>query len=566
MRSALAFVPLSLMSCLFCSCGSDFEDTPVQDGGVHEGGGSEAGVEGGADVASPDGAGGTGGTGHDAGEDVGVAGSAGTDGGAGAGGQDGGTDGAIEDVVSEPVCDPLSEPESDACVIHEDHGVFVSPAGTDSTTCGTRTAPCATIGHGMMRASFLSKRVYACADPDVSYEETLVVNAALGAVDVHGGLDCDDWTYSATRRARVAPASGVALTIDGGSDVRFTDIDFVAAAVSVPGASSLAVRVHQSQAVVLRRCGLSAGAGAAGEGGQPGTAGSPGATAGTAQDGKVCKFEGGQPQVGGAWPTASACGSRGGAGGGGLVADDGGPGQKGMPTTGLVNGAGGGGGLGGTQSSPAGKPGDDGAGGLDGNNGAAGLAGTFSAQGYTPASGKPGATGSTGQGGGGGGGAWSTAGMTAPSGGAGGMGGCGGTFGTGGEGGGASIALLIWDSEVTLDACTVQSGDGGAGGDGAGGGQGGAGSAGGVGNSLCQELSGSGAGGKGGDGGRGGSGSGGTGGPSYAIVFHGGVPQVSGSTLGFGSGGDGGTGGQATGGTKAPNGPLGGLGNMFEAL
>ncbi len=566
MRSALAFVPFSLMACLVCSCGSDFDDTLAPDAGGSDGGGVDSGVDGAPDVVSPDGAGGSDGAGPDGGEDVGVAGAAGADGGAGQGGQEGGTDGAIEDVISEPACDPLSEPDTDGCVVHEDYGVFASPAGTDSTTCGTRAAPCATIGHAMMRASFLGKRVYACADPGVSYAENLVVNAALGTVAVYGGLDCGDWTYSTTRRVRVAPAEGVALTMDGGENVEFSDVEFVSPDAPVPGASSFAVRVHNSLAVTLRRCSISAGAGGAGEEGQPGSAGSPGATAGAEQDGKPCNVVGGQPQLGGTWPSASACGSRGGAGGGGLVYGDGGPGQKGMPTTGLVNATGGGGGLGGTDASHDGEPGGDGARGLDGDNGSVALAGTLSAYGYAPTSGKSGTAGSTGQGGGGGGGGWSPGDTTAPSGGAGGMGGCGGGYGTGGGGGGASIALLIWDSEVVLDGCTVQSAAGGPGGKGGNGGQGGAGKAGGAGSTVCQDLGFSAPGGKGGDGGRGGSGSGGNGGPSYAVVFHGGVPQVSGSTLDYGSGGDGGPGGQATGGTQAPNGSSGGQGSMFEAL
>ena len=101
------------------------------------------------------------------------------------------------------------------------------------------------------------------------------------------------------------------------------------------------------------------------------------------------------------------------------------------------------------------------------------------------------------------------------------MGGCGGDLGTGGIGGGASVALLSWDSALTLDACGLVASAGGAGGVGGAAHAGGLGKAGGSGGtaSVVNTIGGGGIGGNGGNGGNGGSGAGGTGGPSIALVY-----------------------------------------------
>jgi hypothetical protein len=106
------------------------------------------------------------------------------------------------------------------------------------------------------------------------------------------------------------------------------------------------------------------------------------------------------------------------------------------------------------------------------------------------------------------------------------MGGCGGTAGTGGTGGGASVAVLSWNTKLTLDACTLLAGAGGAGGKGAAAGAGGPGKDGGKGGMGNGSIGKGGNGGTGGYGGRGGSGSGGTGGPSAAIVYSGTAPAL----------------------------------------
>jgi hypothetical protein len=135
------------------------------------------------------------------------------------------------------------------------------------------------------------------------------------------------------------------------------------------------------------------------------------------------------------------------------------------------------------------------------------------------------------------------------------MGGCGGTRGLGGGGGGASVAMISWQSSITLDGCTLVSAKGGDGANGGMGGDGGIGKAGGTGGPALGTMGTGGDGGKGGNGGPGGSGSGGTGGPSYALVYNGDAPVQQGSTvLTPGQAGVKGTGAQVPLFTKAPDG------------
>jgi len=143
-------------------------------------------------------------------------------------------------------------------------------------------------------------------------------------------------------------------------------------------------------------------------------------------------------------------------------------------------------------------------------------------------------------------------------------GGCGGFKGTKGTGGGASIALLVWDSGVTIEQCTLTAGDGGKGGDGGNGGAASNGRPGALGGGdTTGDMANAGQAGPGGKGGNGGSGSGGTGGPSYAVVHHGPAPVNSGSALAYGQGGGFGKGGSVGGLFPAPNGSLGAVGETL---
>ncbi len=177
---------------------------------------------------------------------------------------------------------------------------------------------------------------------------------------------------------------------------------------------------------------------------------------------------------------------------------------------------------------------------------------SFDITGFVPSSGAPGEDGRAGGGGSGGGGgygavaldpaysAWVTA--TGGAGGGGGAGGCGGAGGAAGTGGGASVGLILWNSNPTLVRVTIQSDQAGAGGDGAPGQAGGAGGdpgAGGIaglhpnyldhivwainlpeyGTTVAASAGASG--GRGGRGADGGAGGGGAGGVSAAIVLGG---------------------------------------------
>ena len=111
------------------------------------------------------------------------------------------------------------------------------------------------------------------------------------------------------------------------------------------------------------------------------------------------------------------------------------------------------------------------------------------------------------------------------------MGGCGGGKGTGGKGGGASVAMLSWQSEVTLTGCNLTSKKGGDGGKGGSAAAGGSGKSGGQGGPAGGGLGSGGPGGPGGTGGPGGSGSGGSGGPSYGLVWNGTKPGIPSTVL-----------------------------------
>lgn len=206
--------------------------------------------------------------------------------------------------------------------------------------------------------------------------------------------------------------------------------------------------------------------------------------------------------------------------------------------------------------------GANGADGGSGPDGTAGVAGSFDATGYLPATAGAGGMGVGGAGGAGGGGGaafmcadegvhngtpnnydelWVL--MTGGSGGGGGAGGCAGAGGAPGSGGGASIAIFVWDSTLTLTRVTATGGAAGRGGAGQAGQVGGNGANGmpgrspfnsdlGFGDELpswatwenanaerwCVPGTNGGNGGRGGKGGDGGGGGGGAGGDSFGIV------------------------------------------------
>jgi hypothetical protein len=465
-----------------------------------------------------------------------------------------------------PTCDVTKSPSVEDCLIDEQYGVFVSPMGDDLTGNGTRAAPYATLGTATKAAVSRSLRVYAC-DQGSGYAEQVVLPEGM---KVHGGFDCIDWTYGTTRRAVVHAPTSPALTIHAVSTgVLVEDVEFDAPDAAGIGESSIGALIDVSSNVVLRRTRIVAGKGGEGTGGANGAKGgdAPEVTAGLAGSPALCPATV-AAQLGGAWPQASTCGSRGGAGGTATQGSDGSAGVPGNPRANVVppdvdNGG------------AKGVTGGDGGVGSPGKAGAPGVAsptaGLFTSAGYTPASSSQAATGVdgyVGQGGGGGGASNAADLCIGASGGAGGMGGCGGKGGWGGAGGGASIALLSWTTQLTLETCELIAHAGGPGGKGGVGGAGGSGKAGAAGGAAFVSDGGTvvgkgGRGGTGGNGGLGGPGAGGTGGPSYALVYKGQPPTRTALTLTPGSPGSGGPGG-TSGSTTAPSGDAGQAATEFS--
>jgi hypothetical protein len=475
---------------------------------------------------------------------------------------DGASDGAS--------CDETKTPDVEGCLVDDRYAVFVAAGSIDGD--GTKASPVATVAKGLATAlAHGTSRVIVC---NATYVEGLMLGPSLGGIGVFGGFACPGgdggagWTRSATERPLVKPAEGAALMASGVAErVTIQDVDFAVGDATEPGASSIAAIVASSN-VLLTRVAIDAGSGAAGVAGAPGVGGKAAVAATSKQNGKEPICDGVVANLsGGLAGAASECGSEGGSGGGAVLNGTGLGGVKGLPGDGAN---------GGTAASVAGAafPGGSGKAGAIGAAGALGVAalsmGTFSKSGFTPASGASGTDGGPGQGGGGGGASKGAYPCTGSSGGAGGLGGCGGSRGLGGGGGGASVALVSWDSDVTLIDARLTSKSGGDGGKGGFSGAGGAGSAGGAGGlaSAPNGVGPGGAGGVGGRGGHGGAGSGGSGGPSFAIVFHGAqVAREGDTTLTAGSGGGKGNGGVVTGEPAigvAPSGALGQSAPIYE--
>jgi hypothetical protein len=422
---------------------------------------------------------------------------------------DGASPDAEADADASGGCDPTKTPDIESCLIAEQYGVFVATpdaGGIADASCGSQTAPCATIGQGIATASGASKsRIFICQG---AFNEAVTATHT----SLYGGFACPTdgglWTFADASSQLIGPQNQIALTISGATSP--VDIDDLW--ISAPdaagiddagnGLSSLAVLVNGST-VTFRRCVITAGNGDNGTDGGTIT-NYAAATAGSGQS-----------------PAAEA-----GAGGeGGLQACIDGisvsTGGKGGDATSTVGGTGADGGNGAASPMPPTSPGFDGAGGPGGKGVCAGLAnpganglgasaaaapatalGMLTATGWLPSSGIPGGRGSPGQGGGGGGGIQLTA-IGGPGGG-GGAGGCGGGGGTGGRGGGGSIAVGCLNGVATFKAClltTGVAGRGGTGGDGQPGQSGGA-----PGFGLCNGAQGgAGAGGSGGAGGTGGA-------------------------------------------------------------
>jgi hypothetical protein len=471
---------------------------------------------------------------------------------------------AVVDANDAPIdvwkCEGLDASPADVpCTINEAFGVFVAPTGNDGTGLGTKAAPYRTIGRGLTAAKAKNVRLYVC-DNGTGYAEPMTLGPSLDGITAYGGFQCSDWSYAPLTRAVVKPAIGPALAVKGLSiGAVLENFEFDAPDATATAASSIGATVESSANVILRRVKIVAGKGGAGAAGIDGTTGEAAPTVTASQKGVAASCGVGAPgsQLGGSWPNASGCNSKGGNGGPGNKGAIGYAGLAGEPRTGVTPPDVDNGGTGGSIGAD-GTPGSDGDPGKSGSPRVG--AGTFTSTGYAAAGpGGDGTDGLVGQGGGGGGASDGTSTCVGASGGAGGMGGCGGSKGTGGGAGGASVAILSWMSGLSLDACELLSKDGGAGGKGGNGGVGGVaqeGAEGGDGDDA-NAIGLGGRGGPGGAGGPGGSGAGGNGGPSHVLVYKGTAPaKLAGTTLTTGMGGAAGPGGVVAK-LKAPNGLAG---------
>lgn len=414
--------------------------------------------------------------------------------------------------ASAPFCDP----SKNATCVSDGTGVFVNASsGADSNT-GTKEAPVKTIGAALTKASSTKPNIFICAG---SYAEHVKLSSAANLV---GGFACADWSYAPTNAAHVAPTdAGYALDIESvTSAITISDLEFDVQSGTSTAPSSIAAFVNASPQVIMRRASLNAGAGAKGADGSS-SAGTTLARGlkGNSADGGI----GGGPEQTCPCPDGNTIGGHGGSFAAGQF--NGEAGQPDRDAGAPNNGVGGTGGLStctGFGAGGNGAPGSDGDAGISGVSTAA--LGTLDSNGFHPSNGGDGSAGMRGQGGGGGGA--TTAGGTG--GGGGGCGGCGGTFGGGGQGGGASIALALFNSPVTLVGCTLladAAADGGKGGDGQAGAQGGF-----AGTDPVGASCNGGIGGNGGNGGNGGAGGGGVGGISVGVVYKGDAPTIDSET------------------------------------
>src|SRR6266508_2261412 len=228
-------------------------------------------------------------------------------------------------------CTSTEPPATSTCV--NEAAVFVSPKGNDASGTGRKAAPYKTIAMALQAASKTTfKRVYAC-DDGTGYPESLSIEATLDGLTIYGGFDCA-WTYGASaHRAKVNPPTGSPVTVKGlTKGLTMEDFELVAATATMPGGSSIGVIVDTSANVVFRGVRIAAANGAPGSPGVDGAGGQDAPMVQGQQQGLNASCAAvGTLQPGGAWPSMSGCGSRGGPGGDGRLGSDGSAGSAGNP-------------------------------------------------------------------------------------------------------------------------------------------------------------------------------------------------------------------------------------------
>ncbi len=393
--------------------------------------------------------------------------------------------------------------------------IYVSPGGSDEAD-GTLDDPLLSVNAAIEAATAAGLgSVTLC---DGTYREQVVVDVPMMLTGtVCPGSDVpDDALYPAV----LAPSEeGVALLVDGvAGTVAVRNIEVRAPEGATPGVSSIAVFVRGSENVSFTDSHLVAGDAADGVAGVLSPFEYP----------VLLPGNDGTETAGGSFILCECPdGARTSGGGGGSPMPGGQPGGTGTPDT----EAGQGGTVDECLDNAGGHHGGAGDCGADGQGAA--MRGELSQVGWTPADGEDGQNGRPGQGGGGGASVDSTGGA-----GGGSCGGCGGAAARAGRGGGSSIALMVYESSVRVDACTLATGEAGDGGDGAPGQAG----------QPQDQLGGNRAGGacnggRGGPGGDGGASGGGAGGSSVGILFVGQAPQIDSVEFTLGDPGDAGAGG-----------------------
>ncbi len=441
-----------------------------------------------------------------------------------------GSSGTEGGVPVPPGCDPNVDAKDAPLCVANDFAVFVDGASGKDENPGTREAPFKSVTQALTKRG-AKNRVYVC---EGSYKP-FTLNAA---VSVFGGFRCGSWEYSGTAAKFEAEKAGeYALRIqDVSAAVVVADAEFTAKPGDKTALSSIAAFVTESPSVTLRRVTLKAGAAESGADGVEGVEGTPTPADLNGNAGKALT-------EGGAGGEAKTCTcSSGGQSTGGRGGDTNGQkvdGENGTPAMAMsspptATGAG--------QTSldcqattnPA-RPGSDAPNVSPAPSPSSG--GDVTAQGWKSVDGSDGEAGKPGQGGGGAGG--KPNGANPGGGGAGACGGCGGSGGGGGKAGGSSIALLLLNSPVRLERCSLSGANAGNGGVGK---KGGSGSVGGSGGTRVGSCTGA----DGGRGGDGGAGAGGSGGYSAAVLHRGAAPTPDSETqraMQFGTGGNAGAGG-----------------------
>lgn len=438
--------------------------------------------------------------------------------------------------------------------------IYVSNDGTDSETCGASfTAACKTISKGIARCSATGCGVLV---QWAEYQVTETLQLRNG-VNVYGG--CLSVTATGLTSVINAPAGGkAAVSADQiNSATILQGFKLIGtAATGTNGAASVTLTVSASPSLSVLNTEVIAGNGATGS--------TPGKSADGTAGGKASGRTGG---------TVSACQSTSGGQGADVenisVVDHGftfdcNPscpsngcwGYQGQPGTTGTWAGGGQWGNGNCAECPSsrGDTGKTGGSGLNASCGSKGVVsgdtvGNFSGTNWTGSAGGNGWAGGNGGGGGGGGSGGYKAGVCfwvktedkGNSGGGGGAGGCGGANGNGGQQGGASFAVVLLNSNLTLTDSRVVGGMSGAGGNGGAAGAGGKGGDG-AGGATNEGGGYGGTGGNGGAGGAGGGAAGGNGGPAIGValvsssnVLGQGTSYYTGSSGKPGTGGSGGT-------------------------